>query len=448
MFQKVLVANRGAIAARIIRALKTMNIKTVAVYSEADKDLPYIKEADEAYYIGDSVAKKSYLNQEALMEIIKNAEVDGVHPGYGFLSENIEFAAAVEKKGATFIGPSSKWMKTMSHKSHARDLMERHGMPIGKGSGVLGENEEEWKKVAREIGYPVLVKPVGGGGGIGMIPVFHEGELEKSIKQAKSVSSKAFSDDDIYLEKYLENPRHIEFQILADNHGNVVHLYERDCSVQRRHQKVIEESPSVGINESETSELASTITNVIKAIGYNNIGTIEMLRGVDGTYSFLEMNTRLQVEHAVTEEITGVDLVVAQIKLAAGMKLSDVIPSTINKDGHSIEARVYAEDPVKFFPSPGRLQKFVPPSGDSIRIETGYQEGNEISVFYDPLIAKVIVHEENRDRAIQVLLEALNNFKISGIKTNIPFLIHALQSDEFKNGRIDTNLTKELVKTI
>jgi acetyl-CoA carboxylase biotin carboxylase subunit len=445
MFNKVVVANRGAVASRIIRALRTMGIRSVAVFSDADADLPYLKEADEAYRIGGPHAKDSYLNQEAILAVIKETKADAVHPGYGFLSENPAFARQVEQAGATFIGPSSRYMEAMAHKSEARKLAARYGMPTGAGSDVLGDAEVEIVSEARRIGYPVLVKPAAGGGGIGMIPAYDEDELIKAVARARSLANRSFSSSQVYLEKYMERPRHIEFQMLADRQGNVCHLFERDCSLQRRHQKIIEESPAPCISREEIGKMADTITEVVRRIGYDNIGTTEFLRDQEGSYSFLEMNTRLQVEHAVTEEVTGIDLVRAQIESAAGKRLSDIIRQPVAVKGHAIEARIYAEDPLQFIPSPGKLLVFRPPGGEAIRVETGYAEGNTVTTYYDPMIAKVIACGDSRQEAVKRLVESLQNFEISGIKTNIPFLLFALASEEYQQGSIYTGLTNELV---
>lgn len=444
MFKKVLVANRGAIASRVIRALKELNISIVAVYSEADKDLPYLKIADETYSLEGSIAKDTYLNQDLLIDIIKLSGADAVHPGYGFLAENTEFVQKLEGIGVKFIGPSSKWINMMADKNRARHIMSKYSMPIGKGSDILNDNEQDILKEADEIGYPVLVKPANGGGGIGMVPVYSPEKLLESVNKAKGLSEKYFSDGNVYLEKYLENPRHIEFQVLADCNNNVIHLYERDCSIQRRHQKIIEESPAPNISEQEISGIAAKIQESIQSVGYNNIGTVEMLRGQDGSYSFLEMNTRLQVEHAVTEEVVNIDLVKSQILSAAGVLIDDIVPGIVKRDGHAIEVRIYAEDPVTFYPSPGTLKQYKLPNLDGIRVETGFEEGNTITPYYDPMIAKIIVHAKTRKEAIDRLVEYLEKVVIEGVKTNVPFLIYTLKSDEFVSGKIDTNLASIL----
>ncbi len=447
IFNKVLVANRGDAARRIIRALHALGIRSAVVYSEADAHMPYLGEADEAYCIGDSRAQLSYLNQELLLKVIKKSGADAVHPGYGFLSENASFASHVQDIGVRFIGPSPRWIEKMSNKSTAREIMQNYGMPISAGSGILGNDLEEIKKEGQRIGFPVLVKPAGGGGGIGMLPASNAEELIKIVNDTKSMAFRAFSDDEVYLEKYLQNPRHIEFQILGDSYGDVCHFFERDCSVQRRHQKLIEESPAVSIDRGEISALAAQVAHILKELKYDNIGTVEMLRGDEGAYSFLEMNTRLQVEHAVTEEITGVDLVKAQIRTAGGEPSSSILPSPIEHQGHAIEVRVCAEDPVNFYPSPGKLSAFKIPEGRGIRVETGYAEGTSVSPYYDPLVAKVISHADTRSETISQLVEALNNFEISGIKTNIPFLIGMLSSEAYISGEINTGFVKNYLST-
>lgn len=446
MFKKILIANRGAIAARIIRTVKKMNIAVVSIYSEADQHLPYLKLADETYELKGYAAKETYLNQERIIEIVKQSGVDAVHPGYGFLAENSEFAKRLKEIGVKFIGPSSKWLVLMADKHQARQIMSNYSMPIGKGSDILSDNEAEIRAAAVKIGYPVLVKPANGGGGIGMLPVYKEEKLLSTVERAKNTSEKYFNDNSVYLEHYVKNPRHIEFQILADAHGNVVHLYERDCSIQRRHQKIIEESPAPNIAVEEIENIAARVQESVQQIGYDSIGTVELLRGQDGNYSFLEMNTRLQVEHAVTEEIIGLDLVKAQIESAANIPLANIIPNNIEKKGHAIEVRVYAEDPITFFPSPGVLNVYHLPEVENVRVETGFEEGNVISPFYDPMIAKIIVHDNTREKCIETLLCYLQQVTIEGLKTNIPFLIYTLNSPEFRLGDISTNLAATLVK--
>lgn len=445
MFQKVLVANRGAVAARILRCLNQLGIRSVAIYSDADKELPYLALADETYHVGPSEPQASYLNQEALIAIMQSSGADAVHPGYGFLAENARFAKAVEAAGSRFIGPCGRWLDVMGHKTKARALMAAAGMPTSAGSDVLPVDFSSALAVAHQIGFPVLIKPALGGGGIGMLPAHDEAELEHAIERARSLSARSFGESAIYLERFMEHPRHVEFQVLADNYGNVRHLFERDCTVQRRHQKIIEEAPAPALCRSTADNMAAKVAKLLGAIGYNNIGTVETLYQDGGDFNFLEMNTRLQVEHAVTEEVTGVDLVANQIRLAAGDAMDNVMPHDVELLGHSIEARVYAEDSKRFLPSPGRLEIFRVPEAEGIRVETGYAEGTTITPFYDPLIAKVVVKSESRLRAIDALAEALRSFAITGVKTNIEFLGQVLGDEQFRQGAIDTGLAQRIV---
>ena len=445
MFNKVVVANRGAVAARVLRALNAMGIKSAAVYSEADYGAPYLEMASEAYAIGAAPARDSYLNQDVLLDVLKRAGADGVHPGYGFLAENAGFARRVEDTGARFIGPSPQWIDAMGHKTRARALAAQHGMPMSKGSDVLPAEPAAILAAARAIGYPVLVKPAGGGGGIGMLPARDESELLAMVERSRSMASGGFGNAEVYLEHLFERPRHVEFQVLGDRHGGAAHLFERDCSVQRRNQKVIEEAPAPALDRAQVDAVADRIAVIMREIGYDNIGTVEMLMGADGEFRFLEMNTRLQVEHGVTEEVTGIDLVVAQIRSAAGEKLDTILPQKITVTGHSIQARVYAEDPKSFFPSPGRLKVFRPPQDKSIRIETGYAEGRDVTPHYDPMLAKVIVRAAHRDAAIEQLAQALEAFDIQGPKTNIPAVLAILRSAQFRSGEVHTGLIPEVL---
>jgi acetyl-CoA carboxylase biotin carboxylase subunit len=444
MFDKVLIANRGAVAARVLRSLRALGIRSVAVYSEADAAAPYLEEADETHAIGAAHPRESYLNQDILIEVLKKSGADAVHPGYGFLAENPDFAERVAAAGATFIGPSPRWIAAMGHKTRARDLVAQHGLTIGGGSRVLAMDEDPAAE-ARKLGFPVLIKPAAGGGGIGMLPARDEAELAKAIQRARSMAERGFGNGEVYLERLIDRPRHVEFQILGDRHGEACHLFERDCSVQRRHQKIIEEAPAPGLSRDFAEGLADKIAGTMRALGYDNIGTVEMLMAPDGAVSFLEVNTRLQVEHGVTEEVTGVDLVASQIRSAAGEKLAEILPQRPAIDGHAIQARVYAEDPKTFFPSPGKLEVFRPPYDRSIRIDTGYKEGQDVTPFYDPMLAKVIVHAVSRDKAIAGLLEALAEFDVRGVKTNIPALVKLLDSEPFRAGDVHTGLTKSVI---
>jgi len=445
MFSKVMVANRGAVAARVLRALKSLGVKSVAVYSEADHDLPYLTQADETYCLGPASPRESYLNQEALIKVLLESGADGVHPGYGFLAENAEFASRVIETGATFIGPSPRWIDAMGHKTRARTLMASNGLSMGASSELLSGDLDEALREAELIGYPVLVKPAAGGGGIGMMAAHNPEQLAKALESAISLAKRSFGSGEIYLERLMTKPRHIEFQLLADRNGNVRHLFERDCSIQRRHQKVIEESPAPQLPRQMLNKAGDDIAAVMQKLKYDNIGTAETLYAGSPDFAFLEMNTRLQVEHAVTEEITGIDIVCAQIRLAAGEPLSTVLPEQISISGHAIEARIYAEDPVKFFPSPGPLKTLVFPKGEGIRVETGYAQGSLITPYYDPLIAKLIVHASDRTLAINKLIDALDQTDIQGVKHNIPFLRLVLDSEEFRAGNIHTGLGAELI---
>ena len=445
MFSKVVVANRAAVAARVLRALNEMGIQSVAVYSEADEGAPYLEMASETYAIGPAPARESYLNHDALLDVVRKSRADGLHPGYGFLSENAVFAQKVTDAGARFIGPSPRWIEAMGHKTRARELAARHGMPMSQGSGVLPADSGAILAAARAIGFPVLVKPAGGGGGIGMLPVKDEAGLLAAVERSRSTAERGFGTTEVYLERLMERPRHVEFQVLGDTHGGAAHLHERDCSTQRRNQKVIEEAPAPGVPREKIGAVAEQVAGIVRKLGYDNIGTVEMLMGEDGSFSFLEMNTRLQVEHGVTEEVTGVDLVRAQIRSAAGERLAAILPARVEVRGHAIQARVYAEDPKTFFPSPGMLKVFRPPQDATVRVETGYAEGRDVTPHYDPMIAKVIVHAGTRDQAIEQLTAALEAFEIQGIKHNIPAVLAVLRSAPFRAGRVHTGLIAEVL---
>jgi acetyl-CoA carboxylase biotin carboxylase subunit len=445
LFNKVMVANRGAVAARVLRALRSLGIRSVAVYSEADADAPYLEQADEAYLLGPAPARQSYMNVESIVRVLRHTGADGLHPGYGFLSENAEFARRVESAGCRFIGPAPHWLDAMGHKTRARDLAQQHGLPVGRGSPVLSAGSADLMEHAASVGFPLLVKPAGGGGGIGMIVARQPGEVVPAVERASSLALRGFGNADVFFERYLDRPRHIEFQLLGDQHGVVRHLFDRDCSVQRRHQKVIEEAPAPMTDRRAVEATAEQLAGVFGTLGYDNLGTVEMLMGGDGTFHFLEMNTRLQVEHGVTEEVTGVDLVAAQIRAAAGERLSDILPDRLTTGGHAIQARIYAEDPKRFLPSPGRLIRFRPPRGSGIRIESGTSEGAHISTHYDPMLAKVIAHASTRMQAIAKLREALQAFEIEGVKTNLPVLDLVLGSEAFACGAVHTGLLAELM---
>ncbi|HZP87449.1 MAG TPA: biotin carboxylase N-terminal domain-containing protein [Burkholderiales bacterium] len=443
MFKRVLVANRGAVAARLQRALREMSIVPVMVHSEADAELPYIRHAEEAHCIGPAPVTQSYLNAAVLLEVARKAKVDALHPGYGFLSEKAAFASAVEESGFTFIGPPARWLEAMGHKTRARDLMVQAGMPVAPSSPVLEADLDVRVAQADAMGYPLLVKPAGGGGGIGMIAVHGRDELRVALDRAAGLAQRMFACADVYVERLIEKPRHVEIQILADRHGNVAHLFERDCSVQRRHQKVVEEAAAPGIDRSRLDELADRSAHVLSQMGYQNIGTVETLYSEASGFSFLEMNTRLQVEHGVTEAITGIDIVHAQVRLAHGAKLMDVLHARPSITGHALQLRIYAEDPVRFMPSPGELTHFDLPR-DGVRVETGYARGNRVTPFYDPMLAKLIVHGTDRAEAIARALDALAAVRIEGVKHNVEFLKKVLRSEAFVAGAHDTGLAKEL----
>ncbi|MGE8604469.1 acetyl-CoA carboxylase biotin carboxylase subunit [Bordetella trematum] len=443
--RRVLIANRGAVAARVLRALHQLGLESVVVHSDIDAGLPYVKEATEAYLLPGDEPAATYLNQDAILDIARRAQVQAIHPGYGFLSENADFARRVEQAGLCYIGPSSRWIAELGEKTRARRFMHERGMPQSPSSEILPDDLAQVAAAARAIGYPVLIKPATGGGGIGMIPVASPEALADAWASASAIAQRSFGQASLYLEKLIERPRHIEFQFLADRHGQVRALFERDCSVQRRHQKVLEESRAPGIEAAELDAMAAQLEQILGGIGYDVIGTVEMLYTPQAGFSFLEVNTRLQVEHAVTEQTTGIDIVAAQIRLAAGERLEAVLPETPVSRGHAIEARIYAEDPRRFFPSPGRLTRFEPPAGPGIRLETGYAEGCQVPRFYDPLLAKLIASGETRAQALQRLREALKAFAVEGVKTNIPFLLQVLDSPDYIEGRLDIGLAARVL---
>ncbi len=436
--KKILIANRGAAANRILRAAKELGLSTVVVYSEVDSDLPYVQQADEQYCIGPGPALKSYLNQDAVLDVLQRSGADAVHPGYGFLSENASFARKVEALGKCFVGPSSQWLERLGDKAAARELMRSHGLDIGASSGILPmDDPKALQQAAEAVGYPVLIKPAKGGGGIGMIPASNSEQLLTAWEKAGSIAGKAFSDASLYLERFIQQPRHIEFQFLADRYGKVMSLYERDCSTQRRYQKVLEEGPAPGIPRDALEGMGARLAEILGNIGYDVIGTVETLYSHESGFSFLEVNTRLQVEHAVSEAITGIDIVRAQIQLAAGMPLSEVIPERPALNGHAIEARIYAENPVNFMPSPGVLNTFEIGQGVAdVRVETGYAQGCRVSSYYDPMVAKVIAHGNTRADAIEKLYRVLADARVEGIKTNIPVIQHVLRSAKFSKGEM------------
>jgi acetyl-CoA carboxylase, biotin carboxylase subunit len=446
MFSKVLIANRGEIAARVIRTCKKLGIQTVAVYSEADADSLHVQLADEAHLIGKPRVSESYLNIEKIIEVAKMTKAEAIHPGYGLLSENPEFARRCEEEGIVFIGPKADVIAKMGSKIEARKTMAEAGVPIVPGISFPLKDVDEAAKTAEEIGYPIMLKASAGGGGIGMQIVRNEEELRKAFEGNQKRAASFFGDGAMYLEKYIANPRHIEIQLLADEHGNCVYLWERECSIQRRHQKVVEEAPSPFLDEETRRKMGETAVKAAKHIQYTNAGTIEFLVDEQKNFYFLEMNTRLQVEHPVTEEITGLDLVEEQLRIAAGEPLR-YKQEDIRRDGHAIEVRIYAEDPKTFFPSPGKITVFQTPKGDDVRNETAVKSGIAITPFYDPMIAKLITKGKHRQEAVERMVEALNNYRIEGIKTNIPMLKDVLSHPAFQAGETTTNFVEKYLQT-
>ncbi|WP_196593736.1 acetyl-CoA carboxylase biotin carboxylase subunit [Pectinatus sottacetonis] len=448
MFRKILIANRGEIAVRIIKACREMGILSTAVYSEADKNSLHVKLADESYCIGASQAKKSYLDITRIITTAQHAKADAIHPGYGFLAENPSFAKACVNANITFIGPSSTAMSSMGDKAIARQTMKKALVPIVPGTEGLITDIGEAKKIAGDIGYPVLIKATAGGGGKGMRVVDNGNELEKALHQASQEAERSFGNSGVYLEKYLTHSRHVEIQIMADNYGNAVYLGERDCSVQRRHQKLLEEAPSPVIDETLRSKMGLAAVAAAKAVKYSGAGTIEFIVDKQKNFYFMEMNTRIQVEHPVTEMITGTDLIKAQLLVAAG----EILPWTqddIHINGWAVECRINAEDPYNnFMPCPGTIDIYRPPAGNGIRVDSAMYSGNTITPFYDSMIAKVIVWAPTRDKAIKKMADALKNFTITGVKTTISMHRKLLASKDFIAAKIDTNYLEEHLEKI
>ncbi len=448
MFRKILIANRGEIARRINAAARGMGVSTVAVYSDADEKLPFVREASEAVRIGPAPAKDSYLNVAALLDAAKKTGAEAIHPGYGFLSENGDFARACVDAGIVFVGPPPEAMARMKDKSEARKLVQAAGVPIVPGSDGVVPTAEEALKQAERIGYPVLCKAAGGGGGIGMAVAKDAAELEKSFRQAADRARSAFGREGVYLERYFTAPRHIEVQILGDHHGHLIHCLERECSIQRRHQKVVEEAPSPLFAEGGNAEVKERLFQAAlaaaKAFGYANAGTTEFLYSDGGIY-FIEMNARLQVEHPVTELTTGLDLIGWQLRIASGERLT-VRQEEVERRGAAIEFRICAEDPVKFFPSPGPIQVFEPPAGEGVRLDAGYEAGSLVTPYYDPLLAKLIVFGQTRAEAVDRAQKALASFRIEGIKTNIALHKRIVADAAFREGRLDTHFLEHHAK--
>jgi acetyl-CoA carboxylase biotin carboxylase subunit len=438
MFRKILIANRGEIALRILTACKELGISTVAVYSEADRNALHVRFADEAICIGPPRSTESYLNIPQVISAAEIANVDAIHPGYGFLSENANFAEVCEASHITFIGPSPEVIRLMGEKDKARQEMAAAGVPVIPGSPGIVADEQAAKDIASEIGYPLIIKAAEGGGGRGMRVVRETGELTAAFQTARAEAEQAFGSANVYIEKLIERPRHIEFQVLGDRHGHVIHLGERECSIQRRHQKLLEESPSTVMDPKTRKRVGDQVVKALEKIGYSSAGTVEFLREESGHLYFIEMNARIQVEHPVTEMVTGVDLVKSQIRLAAGEKLSDVV-GPVEFRGHAIECRINAEDPDTFTPSAGRITAFRVPGGPGIRVDTAAYSDAVIPPYYDSLIAKIIAHGHDRAEAIARMRGALGGFVVEGVKTTIPLQKRILSDPDFAAGNLDTH---------
>lgn len=441
--KKVLVANRGEIARRVIRTLKKMNIASVAVYSDSDANAPHVLEADEAVYLGKSPSAESYLRQDAILDYCKELGVDGIHPGYGFLSENAGFAKKVKEAGITFIGPSAEAMNLMGDKLSAKQAVAKFNVPLVPGVDRAISDPEEAIAIAKQVGVPVLIKASAGGGGKGMRLVENIEDLPEQMKMAQSEARSSFGDDAVFIEKFVTKPRHIEIQVFSDSQGNHVYLFERECSIQRRHQKVIEEAPSAVLTPELRKQMGEAAVAVCKACDYEGAGTVEFLLDADLNFYFLEMNTRLQVEHPVTEEITGLDLVEWQIRVARGERLPK-LQDELSIHGHAIEVRVYAEDALNgFTPDIGNLRRYRTPQGKYVRVDDAFEEGMDIPIYYDPMIAKLVVWGENREQAIERMIEAIDNYQISGLKTTLDFGKYVMKHEAFRSGDFDTNFVKQ-----
>lgn len=437
--KKILVANRGEIALRIMRTVRRMGIKCVAVYSEADRHAPHVSFADEAVCLGPAPSAQSYLDGDKIIAFCKELNVDGIHPGYGFLSENAGFAKKVKDAGITFIGPSPEAMEVMGSKLAAKECVKKYDIPMVPGIDKAIEDTAAAKKIADSIGYPILIKASAGGGGKGMRVVNKSEDLGEQMERAISEAKAAFGDGSVFIEKYVSSPRHIEIQVLADNYGNTVHLFERECSIQRRHQKVVEESPSSVLTPGIRKKMGEAAVMVARSCNYTSTGTVEFLLDEKLNFYFLEMNTRLQVEHPVTEMITGIDLVEEQVKIARGEKLS-FTQDDLSINGHAVELRVYAEDPLNnFLPSVGKLTKYSKPAGEGVRVDDGYEEGMDIPIYYDPMIAKLVTYGKDRTEAIQKMIAAIKQYRIEGLTTTLPFGLFVMEHEAFVSGNFDTN---------
>ena len=440
--KKVLIANRGEIAMRILRTLKKMKIASVAIYSDADKEAPHVLEADEKVYVGASPSSESYLKQDLILSICKDFDVDGIHPGYGFLSENAEFARKVKAAGMQLIGPSPESMEIMGDKLRAKQAVKEYNVPLVPGVDRAISDVNEAIQIAEGVGYPVLIKASAGGGGKGMRLVQSSSEFAEQMRMAQNEARSSFGDDAVFIEKFVTKPRHIEIQVFADRHGNAVYLFERECSIQRRHQKVVEEAPSVVLSPELRKEMGEAAVAVCQACNYEGAGTVEFLLDGDLNFYFLEMNTRLQVEHPVTEEITGTDLVEWQIRVARGERLPK-LQDELSISGHAIEVRVYAEDTMNgFTPDIGNLIRYRVPSGEHIRVDDAYLEGMDIPIYYDPMIAKLIVWGSTREEAIERMISAIDDYQISGLHTTLDFGKYVLKHEAFRSGNFDTNFVK------
>ena len=441
--KKILVANRGEIALRVLKTCKKLNIKTVAIYSEVDRNAPHVLFADEAVCIGEAASHASYLREDAIIEVAKKLKVEGIHPGYGFLSENATFAQKVTDNGLIFIGPKPESIRVMGSKLASKETVKSYNIPLVPGTEQAITDIQEAKRIALDIGYPILIKASAGGGGKGMRIVEKDDDFENQMQRAVSEAKSAFGDGAVFIEKYIGSPRHIEIQVLADTHGNTVHLFERECSVQRRHQKVVEEAPSSILTPELRSQMGEAAVKVAKSCDYVGAGTVEFLLDENSNFYFLEMNTRLQVEHPVTELITGTDLVALQIQVARGETLP-FSQEDLQIDGHAIELRVYAEDPMQdFLPSTGLLTTYQPARGNGIRVDDGYREGMEVPIYYDPLLSKLVVHAENRDAAISLLIRAIDEYQIEGVQNTLSFGKFVCEHEAFTSGQFDTHFVKK-----
>ena len=441
--KKILVANRGEIAIRVMKTAQKMGIKTVAVYSTVDRNAPHVKFADEAVWIGEAPSSQSYLLGRKIIEVAKALNVDAIHPGYGFLSENADFAEEVEKNNLIFIGPKSKAIKIMGSKLAAKEAVKEYNIPMVPGFDQAITDVEKAKEVAQTIGFPILIKASAGGGGKGMRVVESEADFESQMNRAISEAIAAFGDGAVFIEKYVASPRHIEIQIMADSHGNVLYFFERECSIQRRHQKVIEEAPSSVLTPELRKKMGEAAVLVAKSCDYLGAGTVEFLLDENNNFFFLEMNTRLQVEHPVTELITGTDLVELQIRVAKGEALR-ITQEDLKIKGHAVELRVYAEDPLNdFLPSVGHLEVYQLPVGAGIRVDNGFEQGMDIPIYYDPMLAKLITYGDTREEAIQLMLQAIDGYQIQGVQTTLPFGKFVFENEAFRNGKFDTHFVKK-----